>query len=297
MFPDIGRLKNDHQINMFDPGLIQEQIVELSYDDVTCNDYHHGDFSYIPKSARDSLISTSQLAGEISRLSECFGIDAGMFASLIYQESNFCYFGGKNTEQNRRLNYLKWRSSHTGAKGLTMFTSSALREIDHQLFTRDTGYFHYQARPVLHQYMAACGYARPFDQSVSYLKNRLWETDPIYMSHRVASTSELGKPKRWKTQLLYGAVLLKTLLSEREKSGKGGFSVLANSALYYRDALRNYNNSKYEKEKYWKNIFCLYREFYYPAWESLTTMQVGQNPSQCEDNLEYIQLRKEAKRE
>lgn len=274
VFPDVEKLDENHELNTpLEVSDIEDFIVLSSYDGHLCNDHYHDDFSQLDNRNSKNVVSAKELAQEIYDLSNCFDIDAGIYAALIYKESQFCNFGGKISANIKPIKTSEPRLSYTNAVGLTMFTTIAWRDVRDQLYVDDKRYFHFRARPKLHNMMAKCqkAYKHSFTVSSDYYKYNIDKNDLLYNSHKI-SISELKLPEKWKEQLLYGAIKIKILLSKTKQPDD--YDLNQNSVKHYYNMLRDYNGAGGTQEaEYWQFIFASYEQIFNPDFYSMAQQE------------------------
>jgi hypothetical protein len=279
VFPDVEKLDESHEINSNIVVTDIEDFIELtSYDGHLCNDQYHGDNSKLDYPNSSNVLTKEELAQEIYDISLCFNIDPAIYAVLIYKESQFCNMGGTVAQNKKPILVARSRKSSTNAVGLTMFTSTAGREVHDQLYIPrpskgEKARFHWRARPKLHNLMAKCGYASDytFTSTKDYYKNKTWSNDVLYMSHKL-SMSELKAPKKWKDQLLYGAVKLKISLSRHDQPDD--YDVTKNSVSHYYKAIKRYNAAGGQQEsEYWQYIFAGYEIAFDKSFKDLASKE------------------------
>ena len=159
-------------------------------------------------------LSNADLAKDIVKVARCFRIDLPLFTGLIRQESLF----------NERA------VSPTYAYGLTQFTSIARREVGDQLGRRGPDYARLTATQYFRNVIEDC----VFDSGDEEWQD-LWDAaDELDVSEgRVL----LAKPKH---ALVYGAILLKTLLSNAKTPIMQTTTHTSSGPLYWR-AVYEYN--------------------------------------------------------
>lgn len=260
VFPRVEKVSENHVLRNYPVSTIENFIIASSKDGHKCNDHYGGDFSKLDNRQSKNIISANELASEILKISDAFEIDAGIFAGLIYKESQFCNFGG--TIYTRGVPTNKARSSTTGAIGLTMFTSIAVKGIYDQLFESSKKHFHFKVRPMLHRGLYHAGYASTYPSPIDdgdYYKNKVDINDELYQS-LPKTKSALTSPSKWKEQILYGAMYLKILLSKRSRPEK---FTLKTDIKHYRYAIEEYNGADLNQRTiYWKYIFSLYNDVF-----------------------------------
>jgi len=261
VFPRVSKVMEDQVLGYYSHYKIKEFIKSSSYDGHKCNDHYHNDFSKLENPNSENVLTSDDLATAILTTSNALGIDAGIYASLIYKESQFCNFGGTIFQKGKVPTNVS-RASSTGAQGLTMFTSIAVKGINDQLFNTSRKYFHFKVRPKLHRAMFQLEFSDTnpaVEQDASYYKNKVSEKDKLYQTNPKTKT-ELKKPSQWKAQILYGAILLKINLSKR--SQPESFTA-KNSVTHYRKAVENYNGADFkQRTEYWNFIFAVYNDHF-----------------------------------
>jgi hypothetical protein len=175
----------------------------------------------------DPLLSNRELAERIVIVSECFDLETALLTGLVRQESAF----------------QRGAVSATGASGLTQFTTIAVRESNDQLGERGAA----QARATTIHYFTG-----RLDECVAPRLGLarwapLWERVPgdlrTMRNHFRESADDA---------LVYGAVLLKTLLSVART-----VQPTAETSDLYVKALERYNGDPDPavRDDYWRRIF------------------------------------------
>lgn len=174
-------------------------------------------------SRKDNQLSNEELARKILIVAEEFGIDPFVFAALIRKESTF---------RRRAL-------SPTGAIGLTQMTTIAIHEVNRQLGVPGRRYLitdigHFQDNVANGRLAQRLGYG---------------EWVPLWIRGQSIPEMKQALVNDPDTSLLYGAVLMRTLLYAL--SVRYPQSTLNQR---YRWALRRYNGDTLEREAYQRQI-------------------------------------------
>ncbi|MEZ4743755.1 MAG: peptidoglycan-binding protein [Bdellovibrionota bacterium] len=164
--------------------------------------------AYIQQQSKSSASSSKTLAQKIISVSDCFGIDPFIYAGLIDTESNF------------KISAV----SPTGAVGLTQFTSSGIREVNDQLGARGTRHARKEVTNYFDKIIASC------------VPTTLKSNSAMHLWKYYRSINEIKSVLRNDSNraLVYGAVMLKTLLAYTYSSNRQMNSI-------YIHALRLYN--------------------------------------------------------
>lgn len=289
-FPRLANIKTNYVISSYSSEEMQKEveafIINISRDGYTCNDHYRGDFSKLDSRRSRNLITAKELASFIVEVSDEFAIEAGILAALIYKESQFCNFGGTIYEKGVPTN--KARMSETGAVGLTQFTSVAMREINDQLFSSDTGLFSTIIRPQFHRNLYNLGMASIYPlerEDKQYYRKGLWKKDRKLQANPKTKDS-LGSPSNWKAQIAYGALYLKVLLAS-VRSDKKSFN--ETPARYYQIAVENYNGADLnQRTKYWNFIFSAYNSQFNSVWKEISNEEGIKFTSKIWSQIENI---------
>lgn len=163
----------------------------------------------------NSSHTRNQIAWKIYAISTCLNIDAIVYSSLIFSESN----------------YVSSAVSPTGAVGLTQFTNIGIKEVNDQLGRRGPSFSR--------------------ASSIRYFRSVI--EDCISYENGIANYQDLWTFNNQKQRLLsnadhsliYGAIYLKSLLSV----AKYKLEQASMRDIYY-EALRSYNNDPNVRDKY-----------------------------------------------
>ncbi len=170
------------------------------------------------------------LSRDTVRISQCYGIDPGVFSALVWRESNF-----KPTALSK-----------TGAVGLTQMTQSGVKEVLERISSHSPRHLKYlRARvkkcdPKIYDHLPAVVSA----DTVASFKNRVM-TSPTY-------------------GLVFGALLLKINLAHVKVKNK------YNTRDLYRQALEKYNGDAKVKVQFAMDVLQLERRLVFPAQIALS---------------------------
>lgn len=199
----------------------------ISHEDLIRNyqiesDYNKRDFlSYIlTENPRVDVEEAVLITEEVIRISQCFKIDARLYLALMRMESNF----------------ERGAISHTGAVGLSQFTSIGAQEVNDQLGERGRDYANVRNTNYLNELINNC--------SSNWL--HLWERAEGWQNQKRLFLEDI------ELSLIYGAILLKVYLAKNYEE---------DLRQNYYNALVNYNGEPGER-KYWyaRTILKFYDE-------------------------------------
>lgn len=165
--------------------------------------------------------TAATLAKDIKTVAKCFAIDPRLLAAQIQQESSF----DTNAE------------SPTGAAGLMQMTGIGIQEVEDQLGRRGTDQAGSKATKYFKGIVAGCA-TKAFGEDFA-MRTMLWKRTKAVSIKKSLIKSE---PR---VGLVYGAIMLKTLLSKAKTEDSE-----RNMRELYERALSLYNGDPKEQEHY-----------------------------------------------